>query len=52
MLTKKRRKRVTDIPPYIVPLSTQAQEIVRFMLGQFSQHSDTCSRAPSALLTG
>lgn len=35
MLTKKRRKRVTDIPPYIVPLSTQAQEIVRFMLGQF-----------------
>ncbi|MDT4858377.1 Prophage integrase IntS [compost metagenome] len=35
MLTKKRRKRVTDIPPYIVPLSTQAQEIVRFMLNQF-----------------
>lgn len=35
MLTKKRRKRITDIPPYIVPLSAQALEIVRFMLEQF-----------------
>jgi len=32
LLTKKRRKRVTDIPPYIVPLSVQAQEIVRHLL--------------------
>ena len=35
MLTKKKRKRTTDIPPYIVPLPTQAQEIVRYMLAQF-----------------
>lgn len=35
MLTLKRRKRATDIPPYIVPLSAQAQEIVRYMLGEF-----------------
>src|SRR5690606_37777285 len=35
MRTKKKRKRTTDIPPYIVPLPTQAQEIVRYMLAQF-----------------
>ncbi len=35
MLTLKKRKRATDIPPYIVPLSAQAQEIVRHMLGEF-----------------
>ncbi len=35
MLTKKGRKRTIDIPPYIVPLSVQAQEIVRYMLEQF-----------------
>lgn len=35
MLTRKKRKRVTDIPPYIVPLSVQAVEIVRHMLDDF-----------------
>lgn len=35
MLTKKKRKRVTDIPPYIVPLPVQAIEIVRHMLDLF-----------------
>lgn len=35
MLTKKMRKRVTDIPPYIVPLPVQAIEIVRHMLDLF-----------------
>ncbi|MFW0754509.1 tyrosine-type recombinase/integrase [Pseudomonas sp. H11T01] len=35
MLTAKKRKRATDIPPYIVPLSAQALEIARHMLGQF-----------------
>jgi len=35
MLTRKKRKRVTDIPPYIVPLSVQAIEIVRHMLDDF-----------------
>ena len=35
MLTRKKRKRVTDIPPYIVPLSVQAMEIVRYMLDDF-----------------
>jgi len=34
-LTTKRRKRVTDIPPYIVPLSIQAQEIIRHLLDDF-----------------
>lgn len=29
------RKRIEDIPPYIVPLSTQAQTIVRSMLKEF-----------------
>ncbi|NTW88932.1 MAG: tyrosine-type recombinase/integrase, partial [Desulfobulbaceae bacterium] len=32
MLTRKKRKRPTDIPPYIVPLSVQAMEVVRYML--------------------
>ncbi|HCE6398066.1 MULTISPECIES: tyrosine-type recombinase/integrase [Pseudomonas] len=35
LLTKKKRKRLTDIPPYIVPLSVQAQEIVRHLLDNF-----------------
>ncbi|MGQ0697458.1 MAG: tyrosine-type recombinase/integrase [Panacagrimonas sp.] len=35
LLTKKKRKRLIDIPPYIVPLSVQAQEIVRHLLEQF-----------------
>ncbi|MGV2907668.1 tyrosine-type recombinase/integrase [Achromobacter sp. AGC25] len=35
MLTRKPRKRTVDIPPYIVPLPVQAQEIVRYMLAQF-----------------
>ena len=35
MLTRKRRKRVDDIPPYIVPLSNSAQEIVRQLLKNF-----------------
>lgn len=35
MLTRGRRKRVGDIPPYIVPLSNQAQGIVRHLLDQF-----------------
>ncbi|WP_085706849.1 integrase arm-type DNA-binding domain-containing protein [Pseudomonas sp. B35(2017)] len=34
MLTLKKRKRTSDIPPYIVPLSAQALEIVRYMLGR------------------
>ncbi|MDP0959002.1 integrase, partial [Klebsiella pneumoniae] len=34
LLTKKKRKRLIDIPPYIVPLSVQAQEIVRHLLDQ------------------
>jgi len=34
-LTKKNRKRISDIPPYIVPLSVQAQEIVRHLLDDF-----------------
>src|SRR5574337_650381 len=35
MLTRKKRKRITDIPPYIVPLSVQAMEIVRHMREDF-----------------
>ncbi len=34
-LTKKKRQRFSDIPPYIVPLSLQAQEIVRHLLEKF-----------------
>jgi len=34
-LTKKKRQRFSDIPPYIVPLSLQAQEIVRHLLQKF-----------------
>jgi integrase len=34
-LTKKRRKRLIDIPPYIVPLPVQAQEIVRHLMDNF-----------------
>ena len=34
LLTKKKRKRLIDIPPYIVPLSVQAQEVVRHLLEQ------------------
>jgi len=35
LLTAKKRKRLIDIPPYIVPLSVQAQEVVRHLLDQF-----------------
>src|SRR3546814_618181 len=35
VLTRRRRKRLGDIPPYIVPLSIQAQEIVRQLLDDF-----------------
>lgn len=35
MLTRKQRKRVNDLPPYIVPLSSRAQEIVRQLLSDF-----------------
>ncbi len=35
MLTRRRRKHPEDIPPYIVPLSTQAQTVVRSMLKEF-----------------
>jgi integrase len=35
LLTTKKRKRLIDIPPYIVPLSVQAQEVVRHLLEQF-----------------
>ena len=35
LLTTKKRKRLIDIPPYIVPLSVQAQEVVRHLLHQF-----------------
>lgn len=34
-LANKRRRRITDIPPYIVPLPLQAQEIVRHLLDNF-----------------
>jgi len=34
-LPQKKRKRIRDIPPYIVPLSVQAQEIVRHLLDNF-----------------
>lgn len=35
MLTRKQRKRVNDIPPYIVPLSIHAQEIAKRLLNDF-----------------
>ncbi|WP_211090206.1 integrase arm-type DNA-binding domain-containing protein [Pseudothauera nasutitermitis] len=35
MLTRRRRVRVGDIPPYIVPLSVQAQQLVREVLDAF-----------------
>jgi len=35
MLIRRKRVRVDDLPPYIVPLSTQAQAIVRQMLSDF-----------------
>lgn len=35
MLTQKKRKRLVDIPPYIVPLPEQAKEIVRYLLENF-----------------
>ncbi|SDV48938.1 protein of unknown function [Chitinasiproducens palmae] len=34
-LKKKKRQRFSDIPPYIVPLSLRAQEIVRHLLEKF-----------------
>lgn len=45
LLTKKKRKRLVDIPPYIVPLSVQAQEIVRHLL-------DQCKPAQAYLIPG
>ena len=47
MLTRKKRKRVTDIPPYIVPLSVQAVEIVRHA-DDFSQPEISCSSGVKA----
>jgi len=35
MLTRRRRIRVGDIPPYIVPLSVQAQQVVREVMDAF-----------------
>lgn len=35
MLTRRRRVRVVDIPPYLVPLSVQAQQVVREVLDAF-----------------
>lgn len=35
MLTRKKRRSVADIPPYIVPLSVQAIELVQHMLDAF-----------------
>ncbi|CAB5669989.1 Putative prophage CPS-53 integrase [Delftia tsuruhatensis] len=35
MLTRKTRRRVTDIPPYIVPLSVQAMEIIQHQFENF-----------------
>lgn len=35
MLTRKQRKRVNDIPAYIVPLSSHAQEVVKQLLNDF-----------------
>ncbi len=45
LLTKKRRKRLIDIPPYIVPLPVQAQEVVRHLL-------DNCKPAQVYLIPG
>jgi len=45
LLTRKKRKRLIDIPPYIVPLSVQAQEIVRHLL-------DNCKPAQVYLIPG
>ncbi|MBO9357638.1 tyrosine-type recombinase/integrase [Bordetella petrii] len=44
-LKRNKRQRLTDIPPYIVPLSVQAQEIVRHLL-------DTMKPAQSYLIPG
>lgn len=46
-LTGKKRRRLIDIPPYIVPLSVQAIEIVRHLLDQFAQ-----AQAQAYLLPG
>ena len=45
------RKRPTDIPPYIVPLSVQAMEIARHMLGTSNLRRSTCSPGSSASAT-
>jgi len=34
---RKKRQQAKDIPPYIVPLSIQAMEIVRHLLDEFSE---------------
>lgn len=45
---RRKRQLPKDIPPYIVPLSVQAMEIVRHMLEQFKPaqhfHSGTTAR--------
>lgn len=45
MLTRSRRKRLADIPPYIVPLPVQAQEVVRHLL-------DACKPAQVYIVPG
>lgn len=45
MLTQKKRKRLVDIPPYIVPLSEQAKEVVRHLL-------ENCKPAQLYLIPG
>jgi len=41
-LTKKKRCRMSDVPPYIVPLSVQAQEIVQHLLETSNWRRSTC----------
>jgi hypothetical protein len=40
---RRKRQQPKDIPPYIVPLSVQAMEIVRHLLESSSRPSATCS---------
>lgn len=41
---RRRRRSVADIPPYIVPLSVQAMDIMRCMLVNVRRPSVICSR--------
>jgi len=60
MEMRRKRRSVEDIPPYIVPLSIQAMEIVRYMLAQcapaqrylFANQSDLCKRMSENTLNG